>query len=66
MLKLLFKAVLPFVLIIPFIVLNGCGKDDNVRYPGAVSGIVTEEGSEGRAVPGAQIILSSGYPDIYG
>lgn len=61
MLKLLFKAVLPFVLIIPFIVLNGCGKDDKVRYPGAVSGIVTEEGSEGTAVPGAQIILSSGY-----
>ena len=61
MLKLLFKAVLPFMLIVPFIALNGCGKDDDVKYPGAIEGIVTEEGNDDVALPGAQIILSSGY-----
>lgn len=61
MLKLLFRAVLPFLLIVQFIVLNGCSKDDGVKYPGAISGIVTEEGRDDVVLSGAQIILSSGY-----
>lgn len=61
MLRLLPKAILLFASVISFMVLNGCSKDDEIKHPGAIAGIVAEEGNGDAVLSGVQIILNNGY-----